>query len=75
MNEVEYVNGFSCAIDEVNGEAIIVLRRAMPVIDDSGDFAGVEEEVVGTLVMTSTAAHELYSTLGEILGQDEETLY
>ncbi|MBO6047523.1 MAG: hypothetical protein J6P61_07280 [Erysipelotrichaceae bacterium] len=75
MNEVEYVNGFSCAMDESGAETIIVLRRGVPVINEAGDFVNVDEEVVGTLVMTTNAANELYEALGDILGRTNEPLY
>jgi len=70
MNEVEYVNGFSCAVDDTGMETVIVVQRTLPVIDGNGDFAGTEDEVVATLVMTSSVANNLYDALGEILNRN-----
>ncbi len=70
MNEVEYINGFSIALDESGTETVLVLQRNLPMMGDDDEFE-TETEVVGTLVMNSTVARNLGEALTELFSDDQ----
>lgn len=71
MNNSEYVNGFSCAIKEDQSEVVLVVYKKFPKINEDGEFDGVENTIVNTLIMTSETAKNLNLALTELLYNKE----
>ena len=65
---VQYVNGFSCAMDSEKDELIIKLLQRSPDFTDDND--GVIMDEVATIVMGKVTAQRLLEGLKEML-EDE----
>ena len=65
---LQYVNGFSCAMDSEKDELIIKLLQRRP--DFTDDIDGVIMEEVATIVMGKVTAQRLLEGLKEML-EDE----
>ena len=65
---LQYVNGFSCAMDSEKDELIIKLLQRSPDITDDND--GVIMDEVATIVMGKVTAQRLLEGLKEML-EDE----
>ena len=65
---LQYVNGFSCAMDSEKDELIIKLLQRSPDFTDDND--GVIMDVVATIVMGKVTAQRLLEGLKEML-EDE----
>ena len=66
---LQYVNGFSCAMDSEKDEMIIKLLRRSPDFTDDND--GVIMDEVTTIVMGKVTAQRLLEGLREML-EDED---
>ena len=66
---LQYVNGFSCAMDSEKDELIIKLLQRSPDITDDND--GVIMDEVATIVMGKVTAQRLLEGLREML-EDED---
>ena len=66
---LQYVNGFSCAMDSEKDEMIIKLLQRSPDFTDDND--GVIMDEVTTIVMGKVTAHRLLEGLREML-EDED---
>lgn len=65
---LQYVNGFSCAMDSEKDELIIKLLQRSPDFTDDND--GVIMDEVATIVMRKVTAQRLLEGLKEML-EDE----
>ena len=65
---LQYVNGFSCAMDSEKDELIIKLLQRIPDFTDDND--GVIMDEVATIVMGKVTAQRLLEGLKEML-EDE----
>lgn len=66
---LQYVNGFSCAMDSEKDELIIKLLQRSPDFTDDND--GVIMDEVATIVMGKVIAQRLLEGLREML-EDED---
>ena len=66
---LQYVNGFSCAMDSEKDEMIIKLLKRSPDFTDDND--GVIMDEVATIVMGKVTAQRLLEGLREML-EDED---
>ena len=66
---LQYVNGFSCAMDSEEDEMIIKLLQRSPDFTDDND--GVIMDEVATIVMGKVTAQRLLEGLREML-EDED---
>jgi len=66
---LQYVNGFSCAMDSEKDEMIIKLLQRSPDFADDND--GVIMDEVATIVMGKVTAQRLLEGLREML-EDED---
>ena len=66
---LQYVNGFSCAMDSEKDEMIIKLLQRSPDCTDDND--GVIMDEVATIVMGKVTAQRLLEGLREML-EDED---
>jgi len=66
---LQYVNGFSCAMDSEKDEMIIKLLQRSPDFTDDND--GVIMDEVATIVMGKVIAQRLLEGLREML-EDED---
>ena len=66
---LQYVNGFSCAMDAEKDEMIIKLLQRSPDFTDDND--GVIMDEVATIVMGKVTAQRLLEGLREML-EDED---
>lgn len=66
---LQYVNGFSCAMDSEKDEMIIKLLQRSPDFTDDND--GVITDEVATIVMGKVTAQRLLEGLREML-EDED---
>ena len=65
---LQYVNGFSCAMDSEKDELIIKLLQRSPDFTDDND--GVIMDEVATIVMGKVTAQRLLEGLKEMLDDD-----
>lgn len=65
---LQYVNGFSCAMDSEKDELIIKLLQRSPDFTDDND--GVIMDEVATIVMGKVTAQHLLEGLKEMLEDD-----
>ena len=68
---LQYVNGFSCAMDSEKDELIIKLLQRSPDFTDDND--GVIMDEVATIVMGKVTAQRLLEGLKEML--EDEVVY
>lgn len=68
---LQYVNGFSCALNEEKEEFILNFVQRFPKIKDGKMENETDVEVVSSLVMDMQIAKRLKNALGEML-EDEE---
>ena len=66
---LQYVNGFSCAMDSEKDEMIIKLLQRSPDFTDDNDVVIMDE--VATIVMGKVTAQRLLEGLREML-EDED---
>ena len=67
---LQYVNGFSCAMDSEKDEMIIKLLQRSPDFTDDND--GVIMDEVTTIVMGKVTAQRLLEGLREMLEDEDE---
>ena len=65
---LQYVNGFSCAMDSEKDELIIKLLQRNPEFTDDND--GVIMDEVATIVMGNVTAQRLLEGLKEMLDDE-----
>ncbi len=71
--EVEYVNGFNCAINNQKDEVVISLFRTLPKINDEGDFDGAVLTKAGIVILNRETAENLVSSLTQMLSDSENS--
>lgn len=70
---LQYVNGFSCAVDSEKEEFIINFVQRIPKINENGIQEELTTETVSSIVMGVAVAERLLDTLEEMLeGQPDE---
>ncbi len=67
---VQYVNGFSCALDSEKEDLIINFVQRIPVIEEDGILEEAQVENVASVVMGKIVAEKLLDVLKEILDDD-----
>lgn len=71
---VEYINGFSCAINEDRNELVINFLRTMPKTNEEGDFEdGVEASRICTIIMNSDNAMNLKNSIENLISNVNES--
>ncbi len=66
---LQFVNGFSSAVDSENGDVIIKFLQQSPNFDDENNNVIVEE--VANIVLGKSTAQKLSDALTEILSNEE----
>lgn len=69
---VQYVNGFSCAINEEKGEFMLNYTQRFPKIVQGNLEDENETEIVSSLVMNTQVAERLRDALNDLLGDESE---
>ncbi len=69
---LQYVNGFSCAVDNEKEEFIINFVQRIPKIDENGIQEELTTEAVSSIVMGVGVAEKLFHTLEEMLEEPAE---
>lgn len=69
---LQYVNGFSCAVDNEKEEFIINFVQRIPKIDENGIQEELTTEAVFSIVMGVGVAEKLFHTLEEMLEEPAE---
>ncbi len=69
---LQYVNGFSCAVDNEKKEFIINFVQRIPKIDENGIQEELTTEAVSSIVMGVGVAEKLFHTLEEMLEEPAE---
>lgn len=64
---LQFTNGFSCAMDQENGELIVNFIQQAPRVDDNGETAEVSVSEVVSLVMGKVMAQKLAESINELL--------
>lgn len=65
---LQFINGFSCAMDQERGEMIINFVQQSPDFDDDGK---VTIEEISSIVMGKVTAQKLLDSLNEMLNENE----
>lgn len=68
---MQYVNGFSGAMDIEKGEVILTLLQQIPQIGEDGNVIGVQVEEVNKIVMGNVVAKNLMESIQEMLSDDK----
>lgn len=68
---LQFINGFSCAMDQEKEELIITFVQQVPEIGEDGKATTVKVEEVVKLVMGKVTAQNLSDGLAEILTDDK----
>ena len=68
---MQYVNGFSGAMDIEKGEVILTLLQQIPQIGEDGNVIGVQVEEVDKIVMGNVVAKNLMESIQEMLSDDK----
>lgn len=69
---LQYVNGFSCAIDSEKEDVILNFVQRSPVIDEEGIQEETQVETVSSLIMGKAVAERLLEALEELLTSEAE---
>lgn len=69
---LQYVNGFSCAIDEEKREFILNFVQRFPKIKEGNIGEEMEIEVISSLAMDKKVAERLRSALNDVLEDENE---
>ncbi|MDO4328126.1 MAG: DUF3467 domain-containing protein [Lachnospiraceae bacterium] len=68
---LQYINGFSCAMDDEKEEFMINFVQRLPMIKDGNIQEEMAAETVSSIVMRKAVAEQLYDALKELLEQND----
>lgn len=68
---LQYVNGFSFAVDDKKEEYIINFYQSVPQVNKDGEVSEVTKEDVSSLVMKKTTAENLLNFLKTMLEKND----
>lgn len=64
---LSYANAYNCVVAANKTEVIITFFQNVPIHDEKGVAAKMEQEIVSSIAMTGTLATSLYQSLKGLL--------
>lgn len=68
---LQYVNQFSCAINDRHTECVMNFLQERPALDAAGKIVGVETQVVSSIVMTTQCAQNMLGVVQQLVAASE----
>ena len=69
---LQYVDGFSCSLNQEAGTLVLRFTQKEPIVPDEGDIKLVEHDIAA-LVMTKGTAEALYHFLSDFYSGNANT--